>query len=274
VQTYRYYANFAVAVAEGEISGIGRIWADGREIDRSQIVHRVYLGSETQESDSLISAREGASSAPAYRGTAYVVFERLALEAFGNRMPQLSFEVYRAVEAFGSEIRAVVLIPAGEFVLAPGRCRGPRRLSPSVHTRQGGTDWTVSLDQLEATLPNAKSISLVVSWFGTDLRRALRIEARVRPLPSDDFRRVKVAVQTARLLRGRREGRSRRHAVRPKRHRRDPRSAGPGRRHADAVRADGRGGGNALPDPYGGTAQAFYPGAGASRRSGAGEPGS
>ena len=76
---YRYFANFAVALSEGEISGIGRIWADGREIDRSQIVHRVYTGSETQEADSLIVAREGADTAPAYRGTAYVVFERLAL---------------------------------------------------------------------------------------------------------------------------------------------------------------------------------------------------
>src|SRR5262249_30998000 len=40
----------------------------------------------------------------------------------------------------------------------------------NVHTLQGGTDWDVSLDQLEATLPNASSISLIVSWFGTDLR--------------------------------------------------------------------------------------------------------
>ena len=39
-----------------------------------------------------------------------------------------------------------------------------------MHTRQGATDWTVSLDQIEAALPNAKSVSLVVSWFGTDLR--------------------------------------------------------------------------------------------------------
>ena len=39
-----------------------------------------------------------------------------------------------------------------------------------MHTRQGGTDWTVALDQLAATLPNAKSLSLIVSWFGTDLR--------------------------------------------------------------------------------------------------------
>ena len=120
---YRYYANFAVALAEGEISGIGRLWADGREIDRSQIAHRVYVGSETQEADSLIVAREGADSAPAYRGTAYVVFERLALADFGNRLPQLSFEVYRAVEQFGNEIRAVVLIPA--------RASSPTRRRPS-----------------------------------------------------------------------------------------------------------------------------------------------
>lgn len=174
-RTYRYYANFAVALAEGEISGIGRMWADGREIDRSQITHRVYLGSETQDADSLIVAHEGADHAPAFRGTAYVVFERLPLEDFGNRVPQLSFEVYRAVEAFGEEIRAVVMIPgSGEFVYAPEEVT--RRISASesepanVHTRQGGTDWSVSVDQLEAALPNVENVSLVVSWFGTDLR--------------------------------------------------------------------------------------------------------
>ncbi|MBY0559455.1 glycoside hydrolase TIM-barrel-like domain-containing protein [Hyphomicrobium sp.] len=42
--------------------------------------------------------------------------------------------------------------------------------SENVHQLVGPTDWQVSLDQLEAALPNAKSVSLVVSWFGTDLR--------------------------------------------------------------------------------------------------------
>lgn len=117
---YRYFANFAVALCEGVISGIGRMWADGSEIDRSQITHRIYTGSDAQEADSLIAARDGAELAPAYRGTAYVVFERLALANFGNRLPQLSFEVYRAVETFGNEIRAVVMIPgSGEFAPEP-----------------------------------------------------------------------------------------------------------------------------------------------------------
>lgn len=172
---YRYYANFAVALCEGEISGLGRVWADGIEIDRAQITHRVYLGGETQEADSLIVAREGAENAPAYRGTAYVVFERLALAAFGNRLPQLSFEVYRAVEAFGEAIRAVVLIPgSGEFAYSPTPVTQlvglAGQVPENVHTRQGGSDWSVSIDQLEATLPNARNVSLVVSWFGTDLR--------------------------------------------------------------------------------------------------------
>src|SRR5690606_11327372 len=74
---YRYYANFAVAICEGEISGLRRVWADGAEIDLSRYVTRFYRGSETQPVDSLISAREGRDQAPAYRGTAYVVFERL-----------------------------------------------------------------------------------------------------------------------------------------------------------------------------------------------------
>ncbi|MEQ1712107.1 MAG: glycoside hydrolase TIM-barrel-like domain-containing protein, partial [Hyphomicrobium sp.] len=172
---YLYHANFAVAVAEGEISGIGRVWADGQELDLSAHIYRVHPGSETQTPDSLIEAREGAGNAPAFRGTAYIVFERMALAAFGNRLPQLSFEVYREVEAFGGGIRGVVLIPgSGEFVYATQEVThgigGGQNAAENVHTRQGAVDWTVSLDQMTAALPEAGSVSLVVSWFGTDLR--------------------------------------------------------------------------------------------------------
>ena len=76
---YRYYANFAIALCEGEIGGLGRVWADGQEIDLSLIAYRLYKGTETQPPDSLISTRLGSGLTPAFRGTAYVVFERLAL---------------------------------------------------------------------------------------------------------------------------------------------------------------------------------------------------
>jgi len=172
---YRYYASFAVALAEGEIAGIGRVWADGHELDLSTITHRLYTGSKTQAPDSLIEAKEGAGNAPAYRGVAYIVFERLALADFGNRIPQLSFEVHRAVDPFESLVRAVTLIPgAGEFVYAQEpvtrKVGAASNVSENVHTRQGGSDWAVALDQLEATLPSVASVNLVVGWFGTDLR--------------------------------------------------------------------------------------------------------
>ncbi len=92
---YLYYASFAVALCEGPITGIGRIWADGKPMDLSGVTWRWYSGDEVQTVDPFIAAKMGAASTPAYHGTAYVVFEELALSTYGNRLPQLSFEVFR-----------------------------------------------------------------------------------------------------------------------------------------------------------------------------------
>ncbi|MEQ8825484.1 MAG: glycoside hydrolase TIM-barrel-like domain-containing protein [Filomicrobium sp.] len=180
---YRYYANFAVAICEGEITGLGRVWADGAELDLSAYVYRLHKGSEGQEPDGLIVSTEGAEDTPAYRGLAYIVFERMPLAEFGNRIPQLSFEVHRAIDRFHEEVRSVVLIPgSGEFVYAPEPVTHTFGIGGStaenVHTVQAGTDWKVAIDQLQEELPNVKNISLVVSWFGTDLRAG---SCEVRP---------------------------------------------------------------------------------------------
>jgi hypothetical protein len=172
---YRYYANAAYALSEGEIARVGRIWADGRELDQSDFTIRVYRGDEDQDADSLIAGKEGGGDeTPAYRGTAYVVFETMPLAAFGNRLPQLNFEVFRAVDDFEKLVRAVTLIPsAGEFVYEDDsviRIASGQTTSENLHTAQGGTDWKVALSQLEDQLPNVGHVSLVVSWFGTDLR--------------------------------------------------------------------------------------------------------
>lgn len=173
--SYRYYGNFAVGLCEGEITALGRVWADGRPLDLSGVTWRLHKGGEEQLPDSLIAARLGAGNAPAYRGLAYIVFERLPLADFGNRIPQLSFEVFRAVDPLERQIRAVTLIPGGgEFVYAPQavtrRLGAASSASENVHTRQGGSDWTVAIDQLQATLPNVSTVSLICGWFGTDLR--------------------------------------------------------------------------------------------------------
>lgn len=180
---YAYFANFAVALCEGPVTSLGRVWADGREIDLADYTYRFYRGDEAQDADPLIVGRQG-SDAPAYRGIAYVVFEHMPLAAFANRIPQLSFEVSRAVDTLERDIKGVVLIPgSGEFVYAQSPVeRTTGRISSvpeNTHTSLGGTDWSVSLDQLQADLPNATSVSLVVSWFGDDLRAN---QCRIRPL--------------------------------------------------------------------------------------------
>ncbi len=172
---YRYFANFAVALCEGPVARVGRVWADGREISLSRVTWRLHTGTNDQAVDSLIAAREGAGNAPAFRGVAYIVFERLALAEFGNRVPQLSFEVLRTTEADDHGISAVVMIPgSGEFVYATEPVQqtfaAGVATSENLHTLQGATDWDVAVDQLQSGLPRAQAVSLVVSWFGSDLR--------------------------------------------------------------------------------------------------------
>ena len=185
--SYAYSLSFAVAVAEGPIDGIGRVWADGKVMDLSGATMRVHRGTEDQLPDPLIAAIEG--DAPAYRGVAYVVFEDLALEAYGNRPPQLSFEVFRRPRApdappgLEERLKGVCLIPgAGEFVYATEavlRREGlTRTASESVHNAEGRPDLVVALDQLQAQLPNVDHVTLVVAWFGTDLRCG---QCQIRP---------------------------------------------------------------------------------------------
>ena len=86
--TALYSASFAVALCEGPITGIGRIWADGKPMDMTGVTWRWFPGDEAQTPDPFISAKMGAANTPAYRGTAYVVLEELDLSPFGNRLPQ------------------------------------------------------------------------------------------------------------------------------------------------------------------------------------------
>jgi hypothetical protein len=48
--------------------------------------------------DPFIQSVMGVDNTPAYRGRAYVVFESLALAEFGNRIPNMTFEVIRGSE--------------------------------------------------------------------------------------------------------------------------------------------------------------------------------
>ncbi|SHE61306.1 Putative phage tail protein [Kaistia soli DSM 19436] len=175
VTNYAYYANFAIGLCEGPVARIGRCWADGEELDLSTVAWRLLAGYEGQPADSLIEAKQGASGTPAYRGTAVVVFERLPVADYGNRLPQLAFEVFRPISGVEDAIRAVVIIPAAsEFAYDPEPVyrtgTAGSRETLNRHIDGAKTDWRASLDELQAICPHLERAALAVSWFGDDLR--------------------------------------------------------------------------------------------------------
>ena len=180
---YSYSVNIAIALCEGEITRIGRIWADGEEIAPDDLNMTIYKGNADQQPDPLMEAIEGPGMVPAYRGTAYVVMEALGLQQFGNRVPQFSFEVIRpeqrgaegATHALSYGVEGVALIPGtGEYALATTPVSyegdGQARWSANINSPSGKTDFVTSLEALKDEVPELKAASLVVSWFGSDLR--------------------------------------------------------------------------------------------------------
>ena len=186
--TYSYFANVAFALCEGEIGAVRRVWADGRELDLEEVTLRVYRGGEDQPVDPLIAAKQGEDNAPAYRGVAYAVFERFALADYGNRIPQFQFEVIRPVGRLNLQIRSVALLPGStEYGLLPRpvtRWAGPG-VTEAVNRNMlhGPCDLVASLDELQALCPNLEEVSVIVSWFGDDLRAG---QCRLRPKVADD----------------------------------------------------------------------------------------
>lgn len=115
---YDYYGRFAVALCEGPIEGVKRIWANGDMLfDQGKHIPsgktypmdlngampdegvelwpgvRLFFGTETQLPSAYIESFEGVGEYPAHRGLAYVVFEEFFLEKYGNSLPALEFEI-------------------------------------------------------------------------------------------------------------------------------------------------------------------------------------
>lgn len=276
VEERRYAISFAVALCEGPVSGIGRIWANGEVLDLSGVTMRLHTGGAAPEPDPLLASVLG-PQAPAWPDIAYVVFEDLPLAGFGDRIPQLTFEVMRPAPdrpgraGLASLARAVTLIPgSGEFAYATTpvmrRERAGVETPENRHAGAGKTNLAVALDQLEVALPKLEAVTLVSAWFGTDLRAGV---CTIEPGVETAAKATRGAVWSA-------GGRTRDTA-------RVVTSSGGGPAYGgtpsdasliEAIReARVRGlavtlypfvlmdvpAGNALPDPWGGTAQAPYP---------------
>jgi hypothetical protein len=121
VTEYRYYASFAVAFAEGPATGLVRLWAGDKLIadlqapdfsedladgaasmrfyrQHSRYKFQFYRGTSTQQPDPLIRRQVedelGESHiTPGFRDIVYIVFDRLALDEFGNRVPPITAEI-------------------------------------------------------------------------------------------------------------------------------------------------------------------------------------
>ncbi|MBZ0139156.1 MAG: glycoside hydrolase TIM-barrel-like domain-containing protein, partial [Pseudorhodoplanes sp.] len=177
--TYSYFVSFALGLCEGPIVDIGGVWADGKPLDLSLYTWRLYRGDETQGPDPKIAAVEGAGRVPGFRGLAYLLFEEMPLEKFGNRIPQITIEVIRRPSATGTRLEdvleAVTIIPGlGEFIYATDTVYRSDGFGHSIaenrHGSHGKSDFQVALDQLQASAPNVNTVSLIVAWHGTDLR--------------------------------------------------------------------------------------------------------
>lgn len=185
---YSYTMSFAVGLCEGEILGVDRLWANGEPLATAGVTMRVYKGTSDQMPDPVISATEG-GDVPAFRNTAYIVFEDFPLDGFGVRLPQINAEVIRIPPSHGDQqkmeylVKSVNLLPgSGEFAYATDiveETPEPGVTRPiNMNNLSGQADILLALDQLEDQLPNCRHVSIIVSWFGTDLRCG---ECEIRP---------------------------------------------------------------------------------------------
>jgi hypothetical protein len=107
---YTYSVDMAVALCEGPIERIRKVWADGVKIydfdlggptveflstEEASGQMEFYYGTSTQEPNWLLQSYE--ADTPAYRNVVYIVFNKFQLEKFGNRVPNITAEVVTSV---------------------------------------------------------------------------------------------------------------------------------------------------------------------------------
>ena len=159
-QQTKVQMSFALGLCEGPITGVRRIWANGKLIydisnpsnfaqvsGSSQMVTNftVHLGDETQTADPTMSAALGAANTPAHRGLAYVVFNNLDLSTWGNYLPSFSFEVVAGavVSYVDTGLQNAAQNPALAALVGPTFSNYPTHLDAAGNCY--GWQWWISL---------------------------------------------------------------------------------------------------------------------------------
>lgn len=180
-ESYSYAAHFAVALSGRTIRRVGRIWADGRLLRgeggdfKVSTGFRLHVGGADQPVDPLIASIEG-PRASAYRGIAYAVFEGLALAEFGNRIPQLTFEVEADAGPLscGAIARALSphVRPGDDGVTVAGFAASGGSIGAVLATLAdiSGGRWVAEGDGIRLSVPRADAAPLAIRDEGMGAR--------------------------------------------------------------------------------------------------------
>lgn len=121
VETFSYSATFILALCQGPISGIRRVWCMDKLIynagsdDLETIIASneaaegwaLYRGTDNQEPDPRYEADVGAGNASAFRGIAYLAFYDFQLADYSNTLQAAQFKVEIVTNAPDSIILAL-----------------------------------------------------------------------------------------------------------------------------------------------------------------------
>lgn len=107
VETYSYFATFALMLCQGQSAAVRRIWCSDKLIynagsdDLETIIAsnqrakgwKLYHGTDDQMPDPRYEAEYGVGNVPAFRNYTYIAFYDFALKDFGNSLQAAQFKV-------------------------------------------------------------------------------------------------------------------------------------------------------------------------------------
>lgn len=154
-RTFSYSATFIIAICEGPIDGIARIWCGDKLIynaasgDLATIIasnksargFKIYYGADDQLPNPRYEAAKGVGKASAFRGLAYVVFEDFQLADYGNTLQaaEFKFEIVQ-VSDYESVRRISAALTPIQFASVLGDGAGV----PYVATAEGSINVTTA----------------------------------------------------------------------------------------------------------------------------------
>lgn len=106
---YYYYGTAAWLLSEGNVT-LKKVWANGKLLwnsdastgqtaagGRNWSRYFTFYGGEQETPDSIIESYEGVGRVPVFKGKAYILFDNLPLEIFGNRLPEIVCELQSTI---------------------------------------------------------------------------------------------------------------------------------------------------------------------------------